>query len=76
VGGNEGDAPGISCFTGGPSTGTPPSVAATSGMLCATVNAAMVATMRLPPRTISSSASTNRQVVDAAKDVLDAEHQV
>ena len=49
----------IIASTGGPGTCTQPSVAATSVMLCATVNAVTVATIRLPPRTISSNASTN-----------------
>jgi len=47
----------IVASTGAPGSASHPRVAATSVMLCATVNAVIVSRMRLPPRTMISKAS-------------------
>ena len=66
----------IIASTGGPGTCTQPSVAATSVMLCATVNAVIVDDDALAAAHDQQQRQHEQQVIDAAQDVLDAEHQV
>ena len=63
----------IVASTGARRHGTKPSVASASVMLWATVNAVTVLISIQGPRSISSSAEHEQQVIDAEQDVLDAE---
>ena len=62
--------------TGGPGTFTKPSVAAARVMLCAIVNAVTVRATRRPAPNEDHQRQHKQQVIEAEKDVFDAQVQI